>query len=214
MVKTKDDFINTIIPIIERTAYGILNYAGNETAHYLKSAVPEDTEKLKDSFTYGSKGVDLPDYCYQKGASPGNPVLGLLGNAAETEDIIGPVREKYLCKVGTKVSYAIYINDGAGPHVSGEDGEGFLKRIIEWWERNGIPSGKMTKLSNGMIVDRNCEALIRHIQENGTAPVSFMDGATGVAKKSVDEASFIWKSALKNLEPLIVTVEQGKVTKK
>lgn len=214
MANTKDDFVSRTLPLIERTAYGIINYAGNETAQHLKRNVPEDTEKLKDSFTYGSKGIDLPDYCYQKGVNVGNPVLGLLGNAAETEDIIGPVREKYLCKVGTKVSYAKYVNDGSGAHVSGEDGEGFLKRIIEWWERNGIPSGKTTKLSNGRVVDRNCEALIKHIQKNGTAPIAFMDGAIGVAKQSVDAASLIWQSTLKNLKPLIVTVEQGKVTKK
>jgi len=203
MAKDKNALKNITV-VMERAVYGALAEVGEETTTFLKKAMREPDEngnirstsgKLEGSFTYGTMGVEFAPISYSRGATTGNPVLARLGNAAEVEDIITPVKTKYTVKIGTRVKYAKYVDGGSAPHGGGgAGGDEFVENMREWGADKGL-------------TEQELQGVMKHIQLNGTKPHPFMGGATltakNVAKKTFSRA---WNSAAKTLKPVVTTI--------
>ena len=198
--------------IVQKAAYGALAEVGKETTAFLKKAMMQPDErgnirstsgKLKDSFTYGTMAVEFAPISYQNGANIGNPVLSELGNAADVEDIIKPVRSKLTVKIGTAVKYAKYVDGGSAPHGSGgAGGDEFVANMRQWGADKGL-------------TEQELQGVMKKIQKEGTDPHPFMGGAVltakNVARKTFSRA---WNSAAKTLKPIVTTIStKGTYTK-
>lgn len=189
--------MDVIEPAIATATYSALMVVGKLVSDHMKNEIRSQRDggegRLADSITYGSMGTKLPGYLPYQDAEYGNPVAGEVGPKAEDQDVISPVRAMFTMKVGTRVPYARYVNDGSGPHVSANDSEGFVQRITEWGQRKGWSRDSIYKL-------------MKHIRENGTDPHPFIDSAAQVAKDNSNVIYKTWSVVAKQMKPIRLTI--------
>ena len=162
-------FYQSFVEYLEESAIGGLNKLGRDAANmakkFLRDPGPDgydriDNSVLHDSITYGLIG-SRTNRLVRDAGNPGNPNMGLVGGAASPDVIISPVKERFVCHVGTADPKAKYVEWDTSPHQTPRDSAQFIANMIDWGQRHN--------LSKDFI-----NHLIRKIRRTGTSAHPFM----------------------------------------
>lgn len=139
---------------IEEAAIAALSRTAFDASGLMKAALRETnppavfTGRTVDSITYGMIGAKTAQYLAHDVLQPGNPSREPLGPSAKPEDIIQPLTERFVAKVGSAYKVAKYLEKGTGPHRQNTDQDEFIAKMKVWGAAHGLDPHQTYNLIN------------------------------------------------------------------